>query len=187
MRMPDTSSLPRPWLVPSLLLAVLIGAGAAHAVYAALQIEITSGVRDPIPIAIVPFAPAPPADGGLDVAAVVQHDLEGSGRFKALPRERMPAQPTRPEAISAADWKGAGSDYVVVGRVAALEGGSLAVEFDLVTLGFHLHLFAKLAGEVADQPCQTAEERADGHQPHRHGGLLQLRRDARQMSHLSVE
>jgi TolB protein len=132
MRTPNTSSLPRPWLLPSLLLAVLIGAGAAHAVYAALQIEITSGVRDPIPIAIVPFAPAPPADGGLDVAGVVQHDLEGSGRFKALPRERMPARPTQPEAISTADWKGAGSDYVVVGRVAALEGGTLAVEFDLV-------------------------------------------------------
>lgn len=122
----------RLWLPLTLLLAVVIGAGAARAVHAALQIEITSGVRDPIPIAIVPFAPAPPLDGGLDVAGVVQHDLEGSGRFKALPRERMPAQPTRPEAIAAADWKAAGSDYVVVGRLASLDNGTLAVDFDLV-------------------------------------------------------
>jgi TolB protein len=132
MPTPTTSTSRRPSLLPSLLLAVLLGAGAAHAVRAALQIEITSGVRDPIPIAIVPFAPASPADGGLDVAGVVQHDLEGSGRFKALSRERMPARPTRPEAISAPDWKGVGSDYVVVGRVGALEGGTLAVDFDLV-------------------------------------------------------
>ena len=58
-----------------------------------LQIEVTSGVRDPVPIAIVPFARSVPADGGLDVADVVQHDLEGSGRFKALARENMPVEP----------------------------------------------------------------------------------------------
>jgi TolB protein len=63
---------------------------------------------------------------------VVQHDLEGSGRFKALPRERMPASPARADAVSAADWKAAGSDYVVVGRLAAHGNGMLAVDFDLV-------------------------------------------------------
>ena len=34
---------------------------------AQLQIEITQGVSDPIPIAVVPFSRAVPADGGLDV------------------------------------------------------------------------------------------------------------------------
>jgi TolB protein len=120
----------RSWLPLAALLA--IAAGAAPVAHAALQIEITSGVRDPIPIAIVPFAPASPADGGLDVAGVVQHDLEGSGRFHALPRERMPATPTRAEAITAGDWKGVGSDYVAVGRVTVLENGTLALDFDLV-------------------------------------------------------
>ena len=122
----------RAWLLPAALLATVIAAVGGRAAHAALQIEITSGVRDPIPIAIVPFAPASPADGGLDVAGVVQHDLEGSGRFKALPRARMPATPTSAEAVSAADWKGAGSDYVVVGRLATLDNGALAVDFDLV-------------------------------------------------------
>jgi TolB protein len=114
------------------LLALALIAGAARYAHASLQIEITSGVRDPIPIAIVPFAPAAPADGGLDVAGVVQHDLEGSGRFKALPRERMPGKPTRAEALATGDWKAAGSDYVLVGRVSALDNGALAVDFDLV-------------------------------------------------------
>ncbi|HEY0768526.1 MAG TPA: Tol-Pal system beta propeller repeat protein TolB [Steroidobacteraceae bacterium] len=105
---------------------------AARSAHAALEIEITSGVRDPIPIAIVPFARAVPADGGLDVAEVVQHDLEGSGRFRALPRQRMPATPTRADEIAAGSWKSAGSDYVVVGRVSAMDNGQLAVDFDLV-------------------------------------------------------
>jgi TolB protein len=114
------------------LALILVGLCATHNARAALEIEITSGVRDPVPIAIVPFARAVPADGGLDVAEVVQHDLEGSGRFRALPRERMPATPTRADEIAAALWKGTGSDYVVVGRVIPVENAQLAVDFDLV-------------------------------------------------------
>jgi TolB protein len=115
-----------------MLCAVLALALTARSAYAALSIEITSGVRDPIPIAIVPFARAVPADGGLDVAEVVQHDLEGSGRFRALTREHMPATPTHAEEVTPASWKSAGSDYVVVGRVSAVDAGQLAVDFELV-------------------------------------------------------
>jgi TolB protein len=113
-----------------LLAALLLT--AAGAAQAALQIEVTSGVRDPIPIAVVPFARGS-ADQGLDVADVIQHDLEGSGRFKALPRERMPAAPAHAEEVASPAWKAAGSDYVVVGRTSTLEGGSFAVDFDLIS------------------------------------------------------
>jgi TolB protein len=113
----------------ALILPLLLSVPAAHA---ELQIEVTSGVRDPVPVAIVPFARAVPGDGGLDVAQVVQHDLEGSGRFKALPRERMPANPTQADQVAAGSWKAVGSDYVVVGRLSSLDDGNLAVDFDLV-------------------------------------------------------
>ena len=113
-------------------LTLALAALAPRAAHAALEIEITSGVRDPVPIAVVPFTRADSADGGLDVAEVVQHDLEGSGRFKGLSRESMPATPVRAEEVSAAAWKNAGVDYVVVGRLSALEGGSVAVDFDLI-------------------------------------------------------
>jgi TolB protein len=109
-----------------------IGLLALKPAHAELQIEVTSGVRDPVPIAIVPFAHVP-ADGGFDVAAVVEHDLSGSGRFRALARERQPGTPTRAEDVAASTWKGVGSDYVVVGRVSALDGGNVAVDFDLVS------------------------------------------------------
>lgn len=105
---------------------------AASAVRAQLKIEVTSGVSDPVPIAIVPFAAATPADGGLDVAQVIQHDLEGSGRFRALQRQRMPATPTQASAVVLADWKNLGDDYVVVGRVVPIDSGNLAVDFDLL-------------------------------------------------------
>ena len=47
----------------ALILPLLLAVPAAHA---ELQIEVTSGVRDPVPVAIVPFARAVPGDGGLD-------------------------------------------------------------------------------------------------------------------------
>jgi TolB protein len=106
--------------------------GAIPAARAELQIEITSGVRDPVPIAIVPFAHPEAAASDFDAAGIVQHDLEGSGRFRALPRERMPATPTRSEEVASPSWKAVGSDYVVVGRTMTLDNGSLAVDFELV-------------------------------------------------------
>ncbi|MBV8806121.1 MAG: Tol-Pal system beta propeller repeat protein TolB [Sinobacteraceae bacterium] len=110
----------------------ILALGAALPVSAQLHVEVTSGVTDPVPIAIVPFSHASPADGGLDVAQVIQHDLEGSGRFRALSRGQMPSTPTQPSAVVLADWKNAGEDYIVVGRVVAIEAGNLAVDFDLL-------------------------------------------------------
>ena len=117
------------------LVAVLVGGGAALPAHAQLNIEITSGVNNPIPIAIVTFARAAPVDSGLDVAGVVQHDLAGSGRFKTLSGPRLPTTaPTRADDVVAADWKNAGAYYVVVGRLSALDGGQVAVDFDLVNV-----------------------------------------------------
>jgi TolB protein len=117
--------------------ALLIGAAMGLAVAPAradLQVLITKGVTDPIPIAIVPFARAMPADGAFDVAAVVQHDLESSGRFRAMQRRDMLTTPTSANDVQAADWKAAGNDYVAVGRVTAASASELDVECDLINI-----------------------------------------------------
>lgn len=124
---------PTPRMAPLLriFLTVLTAACLAPpAARAQLQIQITSGVTNPVPIAIVPFAEAP--TDKTDVADVIQHDLVGSGRFTALPRNRMPATPTSAADVKLADWKAAGTDYVVVGQVVPAAGGELAVEFNLL-------------------------------------------------------
>src|SRR5262245_51386384 len=92
---------------------VALTVGAALPAHAQLKIDITKGVTDPIPIAIVPFTRSP-SDGGLDVADVVQRDLAGCGRFRAMPRNQMTTTPTRAQDVVAADWKAGGNDYVVV-------------------------------------------------------------------------
>jgi TolB protein len=105
--------------------------GVALPARAELVLEITSGVTDPIPIAIVPFTRVP-ADGGVDVSEVVQRDLAGSGRFKVMPRTQMTSTPTRGQDVVAAEWKAGGNDYVVVGRVSGAGDGQLAVDFELI-------------------------------------------------------
>ena len=127
---PDFRRSPR--LLGCAVGAIVCLMSAMPAARAELQIEITSGVQDPVPIAVVPFGHSEAAASELDVADIVQHDLEGSGRFRALPRGRMPATPTRAAEVSSPSWKAVGSDYVVVGRTTALDNGSLAVDFELV-------------------------------------------------------
>jgi TolB protein len=116
------------------LATALLAAGCAVPAWAQLKIEVTNGVADPVPVAIVPFAKPNAGDSGLDVASVIEHDLQGSGRFRTLPRTNMPATPTQPNAVVMGDWKNAGEDYIVVGRVVPLDGGNLAVDFDLLNV-----------------------------------------------------
>src|SRR5579863_6335943 len=127
---PASSRRPRSAVLAGAFLALLGFAGLPAR--AELQVNVTQGVTDPIPIAIVPFARAVPADGGLDIAGVVQHDLESSGRFRAMQRRDMLATPTRPADVQAADWKAAGNDYVLVGRVMAPTAAEIDIECDLV-------------------------------------------------------
>jgi TolB protein len=117
-----------------LALLVLAPLALAAPAFAQLQLTITSGVTDPIPIAIVPFERAVPADGGIDVAAIVQRDLESSGRFKGMARGDMLSRPTTASAVDVLAWKQQRNDYVVVGRLSALPGGNLGVEAELVNV-----------------------------------------------------
>lgn len=112
----------------------LVVAGATGPAFAQLKLTITSGVTDPIPIAVVPFTRAVPADGGLDVAAVVQRDLESSGRFKGMPRTDMINTPTRSAEVDAAAWKQMRNDYVVVGRLGTTAGGDVTTDVELVNV-----------------------------------------------------
>ena len=96
---------------------------------AQLRLDITQGVRDAVPIAVVPFGGQ--AEGGpTDVAAVVANDLLLSGRFKPLERRDMVTRPTTGAAIRFEDWRLLRSDFIVVGRVEP-DAAGLAVTFEL--------------------------------------------------------
>ena len=96
-------------------LALLLAASPSQA---QLRLDITQGVRDAVPIAVVPFGGQ--AEGAAtDVAAVIANDLRMSGRFAPLERRDMVARPTPGERDPLRGLAAAASDFIVVGRVEA--------------------------------------------------------------------
>jgi TolB protein len=114
------------WAALLALAALLLGALPAQA---QLTVEITRGVSRPIPIAIVPFGvtqgPVP-----VDVAAVIEADLERSGRFEGLDRTSMLQKPTSGAEVDFANWRLLKTDFVVVGRIVP-QGTEWAIQYEL--------------------------------------------------------
>ena len=97
---------------------------------AQLRLDITDGVKDAVPVAVVPFAGQ--SEGGPnDVADVVSGDLRLSGRFAPLDRADIVERPSQASEVRLEDWRLLKADYVVVGQVAPDAG---TVTFDLVNV-----------------------------------------------------
>ena len=84
-----------------LTLLLLVPAPAS----AVLEIDIRSGVSQPLPVAVVPFAwegegeaPGRPTD-------VIRADLERSGLFRVLEPADFLDRPSRPEEVRFKDWR----------------------------------------------------------------------------------
>lgn len=97
---------------------------------AQLVIEITQGVDDPTPVAVVPFAWEGAGAAPEDLAQVVQEDFERSGQFAPIPRTDMLGFPSREEEVFYRDWRAINSEYVLIGRLNA-EADKLSVHYEL--------------------------------------------------------
>ena len=145
------------------LVAFVAGFSVAVA-NAQLRVEITSGVTDPVPIAVVPFGSAGGAGDlvGFDYAAIVQSDLERSGRFKLLPREQMPARPTRTDEVAASEWRGRGTDYVLVARLSGdAAPGMVVIDVELLNLLNGQRVLGERVTGTAAAPRAAAHRIAD--------------------------
>ena len=100
---------------------------------AGLTIEITEGVADAVPIAIVPFkwlgSGELPGDG--NVSEVIKNDLRRSGQFVPLKTRDMLAQPYTSRQIRFKNWRILETPNLVIGKVTPAENGSYIVEFRL--------------------------------------------------------
>jgi len=132
---------------------------------APLEIDITQGTLQPIPIAVPEFLGEDP-QFALEVSDVVAADLERSGLFQPLDRA---AFIDRPRDLNAQprfqDWRVINAQALVVGRVARTPDGRVVAEFRLwdVYSGRQLasqrfvvgqHEWRRLGHLVADQVYQ---------------------------------
>jgi TolB protein len=101
---------------------------ASSTSFAALEIEISGGSAQQIPIAIVPF-------GGTDtkenIGEIVAADLKRSGLFRVLETRGMANLPTTAAQIKYAEWVALQAQAVTVGNVEAA-GNRLKVSFQLM-------------------------------------------------------
>jgi TolB protein len=141
-----------------LLLTLLVAALPLRLAQAELEIQITQGVEQAVPIAVVPFAPV--GEGTvvpLDVAAIVAADLQRSGRFAPLDRRDMLARPTTGVEVDFGDWRTQKVDALVIGRVLSTGPDRFEIQFQL---------FDVLRGEQLlgyRQPATTADLRRSSH------------------------
>ena len=142
----------------TIVLAVLLSL-AAPACMAQLRLDITKGVTDAVPIAVVPFGGQ--AEGGsADVAAVVGSDLARSGRFAPLDRADMVTRPVRGEQIRFDDWRLLKTDYIVVGEIEPAQAGA-QVRFELFNVATGQQLLAQQLTTTQAGMRATAHRIAD--------------------------
>jgi len=114
-------------------------------VEAELSIQITQGIDDPIPIAVVPFSIETGGIFSEDIAEIVKNDLEQVGEFRALSRSNMLSLPSEEREVFYRDWRILAQDYLLIGRINQQPGSQLVqVQYEF----FDINREIKLAGEV---------------------------------------
>ncbi len=99
---------------------------------AALQVDVTQGNIQPLPIAIPDFVGQGNAGAGANIASVVRADLDRSGLFKPLDPKSFVDQVTDINAIPKfADWRVINAQGLVTGQAQMQPDGRLRVDFRL--------------------------------------------------------
>lgn len=97
------------------LALVLFALSVCSLARAELMIEITQGMDNPTPVAIVPFA----GSAGLseNITEIVSSDLRRSGFFRPIPPTDMLSLPVKEQDVFYRDWRILGAEYLVIGNL----------------------------------------------------------------------
>ncbi|MCY4264012.1 MAG: Tol-Pal system beta propeller repeat protein TolB [Gammaproteobacteria bacterium] len=125
--------------------AVAVSCWLSGLARAELSIQITQGVDNPVPIAVVPFDWEGNGVLSEDVAQIVINDLEQVGEFRSLARSNMLSLPNEESEVFFRDWRTLAQDYLLVGKISRAAGSQLVqVQYEF----FDINREMKLAGEV---------------------------------------
>lgn len=109
--------------------------------HAELTIEITKGVDNPTPIAVVPFGGAS-ASAPENIPDIVAADLQRSGLFRPIPQSDMLSFPTSQAQIHYRDWRILGASYLVIGNLRQ-EADRYVLEYELYDILGQRRIFGK--------------------------------------------
>lgn len=138
----------------------IVAALASSTVNAALEIEISGGSAQQIPIAIVPFGQSGTSSQD-KIGDIIAADLRRSGLFRVLETGGVVNQPTDITQIKYAEWAALQAQAMTVGSVAPLSGGRLKVTFRLADVLKQTQLASMEYNIAPNQLRLTAHKIAD--------------------------
>lgn len=137
-------------------LSVMVMLGSVPVLADPVQIEITGGVEQSYPIAILPFkGQTQVANADYNFSQIIRDDLSRSGRFNALRESDMSP------AIVAGDmnieyWRKAGQDYIVAGELKAQGQDMYQIDMRLYNALTGAELVARRWNGVSGSLMRTA-------------------------------
>jgi TolB protein len=126
---------------------------------AALDIEITGGAAQQIPIAVVPFAQS--AGQQEDISLVISSDLRRSGLFRLLETRGVASLPHDLAEVKYPEWAALQAQALVIGKVDLGADGKLKVSFRLLDVLKQNQLAGLEYDVTPGQLRQTAHKIAD--------------------------
>jgi TolB protein len=100
---------------------------------AALNLELTQGVANQLPIAIVPFVSTETFTSENDISRVIESDLRHSGQFKvSMEKTHALPQANSSDKDAVAYWRAHHIDDVILGKISAIGQGQYRIHVDLV-------------------------------------------------------
>jgi TolB protein len=110
-----------------------------------LVIQITQGVDNPIPIAIVPFEWQGFGVLPENITDVVNSDLRNSGEFSPLDEKNMLSFPHQESEVYYRDWRLLGSDYILVGKInRSATSNLIEVQYELFDVVREMRMFGEV-------------------------------------------
>lgn len=129
---------------------------------AQLTIQISQGVDDPVPIAIVPFE-----WGGFgvlpeNITDVVGADLRNSGEFTTIEERNMLSMPHEESEVYYRDWTFLGADYIVVGKIMKAEtSDQYQVQYELFNVARQMRMLGEVISGSQAQLRDIAHQISD--------------------------
>jgi len=138
--------------------------------HAVLDIKITQGIEQALPIAIVPFGWSQASSvAPIDLTTIIGGDLKRSGRFNVMDEQDLPQHPTEFDAINFNDWRKLGMENILIGNLSLTDSGDYDVSFRLIDIyrgkqiaGFRIPANPNLLRRVAHQISDIVFEKLTG-------------------------
>ncbi|MBU1628499.1 MAG: Tol-Pal system beta propeller repeat protein TolB, partial [Gammaproteobacteria bacterium] len=100
-------------------------------VQAVLNLELTQGVDNAVPIAVIPFVVTGEKPSA-DVSNIITQDLQNSGQFKLMDTSAVKLLPSQPKGVDFQYWRSVDVNDVVIGSVKPLGNQRFSVTYFLL-------------------------------------------------------